>query len=63
MRALLLAALLVTVGVVAVAEPVAAQPGIPPLVGQCNAVTTPCWDGALLCVWFSLQVPQCVDFH
>jgi hypothetical protein len=32
----------------------------PPLVGQCNAVTNPCWNGALVCVGISEQVPFCV---
>jgi hypothetical protein len=37
------------------------QPDLPPLVGSCNAFTNPCWDDSVVCVWFSLQVPQCVD--
>ncbi len=60
MRALLIAALLLTVAIAAV--PAAdAQPTVGPGVGQFNAVTKPCWDDDLVCVWFSLQVPQCVE--
>jgi hypothetical protein len=31
-----------------------------PPVGGCNAVTNPCWNGALVCVGISQQVPVCV---
>jgi hypothetical protein len=60
MRALLLT--LLVLGIAFAAAPVAdAQPAPP--VGSCNAVTKPCWDDQLVCVWISLQVPQCVDLH
>jgi hypothetical protein len=39
-------------------------PPLPPLVGACvDGVTTEygCYRGKDVCVWFSLQVPQCVD--
>ncbi|MCA1811460.1 MAG: hypothetical protein LC623_05555 [Halobacteriales archaeon] len=61
MRALLLTCLALALASSCLAGPATAAPAAPPpLVGSCNAVTKPCWDGSLACVWISLQVPVCV---
>lgn len=53
--------LLLTAAVLGTAATATAQP--PPLVGACTAVTHPCWNGDVACVWISLQVPQCVPIQ
>lgn len=62
MRVILVTCLLLAVAVLGAASPASAQPTQPPgpLVGQCNFITKPCWDGALACVWISLQLPVCL---
>ncbi|MEA3203906.1 MAG: hypothetical protein QOI63_1586 [Thermoplasmata archaeon] len=32
-----------------------------PPIGGCNFATNPCWNGALVCVGISYQVPVCVQ--
>ncbi|MEA3203986.1 MAG: hypothetical protein QOI63_1666 [Thermoplasmata archaeon] len=59
MRALLLTCLVLTIALGATFGTATAQPAPP--VGSCNFATKPCWDGALVCTWVSLQVPFCVE--
>jgi hypothetical protein len=60
MRAILLTCLLLAFVAIGTASVADAAPAPPPLVGECNFLTNPCWNGDALCVWFSLQVPQCL---
>jgi len=60
MRAFVLTCLVLAAAVLGTAATATANPIGPPPVGGCNAVRNPCWNGALLCVWVSEQVPQCV---
>jgi hypothetical protein len=53
----LLIACFVLAATAAVPTATAAGPGV----GSCSELTNPCWDDSFVCVWFSLQVPQCVE--
>lgn len=57
MRTLLATTLLLGLAALCLAGSASA---LPPIVGQCNAVTNPCWNGAPACVGISEEVPFCV---
>ena len=62
MMRILLAVALALTAFAALPSADAAVPEAGPGGGRCGELPgmDPCWDGKFFCVWFSLQVPQCI---